>query len=228
VNSNMGLTGTWSKLLASEFEQPYMKSLKSFLKDEVSRNKTIYPPEPMYFNALNKTPYEKVKVVILGQDPYHGPDQAHGLCFSVQKGIRPPPSLKNIYKEMKSDLDLSSPDHGNLEAWAEQGILLLNSTLTVEKGNAGSHQKKGWEEFTDRIVSIINEKDAPTAFLLWGAYAQKKGESIDRSKHLIISSPHPSPFSANRGFFGSAPFSKINRFLLENERDPINWSLNTH
>ncbi len=222
-----GIEGTWGELLIPEFEKPYMKSLKSFLHEEIMQNKTIFPPGALYFHALNKTPYENVKVVILGQDPYHGPGQAHGLCFSVQVGVKPPPSLQNIYKEMKADLDLSPPEHGNLERWAEQGVLLLNSVLTVEKGRAGAHQNKGWEQFTDRIIEIINEVQTPTAFLLWGAYAQKKGDNIDRSKHLVIQSPHPSPFSANRGFFGSAPFSKINRFLLENGREPVDWDLNT-
>jgi uracil-DNA glycosylase len=171
------------------------------------------------------TPFEKVKVVILGQDPYHGPGQAHGLCFSVRPGVKPPPSLKNIYKELKTDVGIQTPDHGYLISWADQGVLLLNSVLTVREGEAASHQKKGWEQFTDRAIHLLNEKRENIVFVLWGAYAQKKAQFVDRKKHLVLESVHPSPLSASRGFFGTRPFSKINKYLESKGLDPINWEL---
>lgn len=217
------LDPTWKNVLDEEFTKPYMVNLKKFLVQSYDNKKVIYPKKSEYFAALNTTPIDAVKVVIIGQDPYHGPGQAHGLCFSVQKGIKPPPSLVNIFKELKSDLNIDPPDHGCLTHWAEQGVLLLNAVLTVEKGKAASHQGKGWETFTDKIIEVLNQKDEPIAFILWGSYAQKKGQLIDRKKHFVITSPHPSPLSAHRGFFGSRPFSKINQFLEKTGRSPINW-----
>ncbi len=214
---------SWKEKLIDEFNKDYMSSLKKFLKSEYDKKKIIYPPAPLYFEALNKTPYDKVKVVILGQDPYHGPNQAHGLCFSVTPEVKPPPSLVNIFKELKSDLGIETPKNGCLTGWAEQGVLLLNATLTVEHSKAGSHQKKGWEEFTDQILKKVNEKKEPVVFILWGSFAQKKGAFIDDKKHLVIKSPHPSPLSSYRGFFGSRPFSKTNDFLKENKKKVIDW-----
>ena len=219
------LEESWKARLAGEFDQPYMATLKAYLKAELARNKVIYPRGPEYFAALDLTPFEAAKVVILGQDPYHGPDQAHGLCFSVRPGIAPPPSLVNIYKELKSDLGLEPPAHGFLEAWARQGVLLLNSVLTVERGIAGSHAGKGWETFTDRIIEVLSREREHLAFVLWGSYAQKKGQIIDRKRHLVLASPHPSPLSASRGFFGSRPFSRINAYLAEHGRTPVDWRL---
>ena len=219
------LETTWKQHLADEFAKPYMRNLKAFLVQEISAGKTIYPLGSQYFHALERTPFPKVKVVILGQDPYHGPKQAHGLCFSVQPGIKPPPSLLNIYKELNDDLGIPIANHGYLESWAEQGVLLLNSVLTVERGQAGSHQNRGWEKFTDKIIAELNEKKDGIAFVLWGAYAQRKGRVIDRGRHLVIESPHPSPLSAHRGFFGSRPFSKINDYLRAQGKEPINWQL---
>ena len=202
-----------------------MKSLKNFLVSEISAGKTIYPKGTEYFSALNLTPFDKVKVVILGQDPYHGPNQAHGLCFSVKPEIPPPPSLINIYKELHSDLGIAPQRHGFLESWAKQGVLLLNSVLTVEQGNAGSHQKKGWENFTDAVIESLNNESENLVFVLWGAYAQKKGQFIDREKHLVLESVHPSPLSAHRGFFGTKPFSQINQYLIQHGSVPIDWEL---
>lgn len=219
------LNASWLKPLADEFQKPYMVQLKDFLKLEIQNKKTIYPPGPLYFSALDRTPFEKVKVVILGQDPYHGPGQAHGLCFSVPQGVPIPPSLQNIFKELKRDFGFQNPNHGNLESWADQGVLLLNATLTVQAGVAGSHQKKGWELFTDKIVHLINEHHHGVVFLLWGAYAQKKGEFIDRKKHLVLTAPHPSPLSAHRGFIGCGHFRQANEFLVKNNKEPINWEL---
>lgn len=217
----------WKCNLLEEFHKPYMAELKDFLHREVSSRKTIYPKGNEYYNAFNSTPFEKVKVVMLGQDPYHGPDQAHGLCFSVPQGIGCPPSLVNIFKEIRADLGLSSADlrHGNLKDWAEQGVLLLNSVLTVEAGRAGSHAGKGWEVFTDRAISQLNEKKDHLVFMLWGAYAQKKGAVIDESRHLVLRAPHPSPLSAHRGFLGCRHFSKANAYLLKHGIDPIDWRL---
>jgi len=215
----------WKAQLLAELDKPYMQQLKEFLKDEHSRRRTIYPRSPEYFAALDLTPFDQVKVVILGQDPYHGPNQAHGLCFSVRLGVDPPPSLVNIYKELQADLGIEPPAHGFLESWALRGVLLLNSVLTVERGRAGSHAGKGWEQFTDRIVELLNREREHLAFVLWGSYAQRKGQFIDRKRHLVITSPHPSPLSARRGFFGSRPFSRINRYLEETAQAPIDWGL---
>lgn len=214
---------SWKPLLQSEFQKDYMLGLKDFLRSEFKKGKKIFPQADLYFNALNSTPPEKVKVVILGQDPYHGPGQAHGLCFSVSEGVALPPSLVNIYKELKEDLGIPIAKTGCLEKWASQGVLLLNSVLTVEMSKAASHQGRGWEQFTDRIIQIINEKSDGVVFLLWGSYAQKKGAFVDRKKHLVIESPHPSPLSSYRGFFGSKPFSKINSWLSQRGQSPIDW-----
>jgi uracil-DNA glycosylase len=215
----------WKEQLGAEFNKPYMLKLKQFLQEEYAKKKIIYPKKSEYFQAFNSTPFSKVKVVILGQDPYHGPGQAHGLCFSVKPGVKPPPSLMNMYKELKSDLGIEPPRHGYLQAWADQGVLLLNATLTVEEGKAGSHQNKGWEEFTDKAIHCLNEAREKIVFVLWGSYAQKKGAFIDPKKHCVIKGPHPSPLSAHRGFFGCKHFSKINAYLKEQGREPINWKL---
>lgn len=201
-----------------------MIELKKFLKSEYDKNKIIYPARSEYFRALDLTPLEEVKVVILGQDPYHGPGQAHGLCFSVNEGVRFPPSLLNIYKERQADLGLAIPQSGDLSRWAQQGVLMLNSVLTVEKDQAASHQGRGWEKFTDQIISLVNEKCENVVFILWGAYAQKKAAFVDRKKHLVLESVHPSPLSSHRGFFGSKPFSKANAYLLSRGQQPIDWA----
>ena len=216
---------SWKNRLISEFDSDYMKQLRGFLSEQYKKKKTIYPKGADYFSALNLTPFEKVRVVILGQDPYHGPNQAHGLSFSVKPGVGIPPSLVNIYKELKADIGCEIPHHGFLQAWAEQGVLLLNATLTVEAGRAGSHQNKGWEQFTDRIVELLNDEREHVVFILWGSYAQKKGAKIDRKKHFVIESPHPSPLSAHRGFLGSKPFSKANSYLKKHGLQPIDWCL---
>lgn len=215
----------WKQALAPEFEKTYMQNLRQFLAEEMRNKKRIYPRASEYFAAFEHTPLEKVKVVILGQDPYHGPDQAHGLCFSVRPGVDIPPSLVNIYKELESDLGIPRAQHGCLTAWADQGVLLLNATLSVEAGRAGSHQNKGWEEFTDAVIRYLNEKCQHVVFVLWGSYAQKKGAFIDANKHLVLKSPHPSPLSSHRGFFGSKPFSKINAYLQSHGKAPIDWRL---
>jgi uracil-DNA glycosylase len=212
----------WKSRLLPEFEKEYFVKLTDFIRDEYSRN-TIYPPGALIFNAFDICPFENVKAVILGQDPYHGQGQAHGLCFSVREGVDFPPSLINIFKEIGSDLGLSMPVSGDLTRWAEQGVLLLNATLTVRAHQAGSHQKKGWEEFTDYVIKIVNAEKNNVVFFLWGAYAQKKGEAIDRSRHLVLESVHPSPLSASRGFFGNRHFSRCNEYLESNGIDPINW-----
>ncbi|MBC7465598.1 MAG: uracil-DNA glycosylase [Bdellovibrio sp.] len=214
---------SWLKHLDSEFETPRMKNLKEFLKSEYAEGKTIYPPKPLYFQALNLTPLKDVKVVILGQDPYHGPGQANGLCFSVSEGVRQPPSLQNIFKELKSDLEIPIPVSGDLSRWAEQGVLLLNSVLTVEKEHAASHQKKGWEEFTDKMIRVVNENCENVVFILWGAYAQKKASFVDTTRHHVLQSVHPSPLSSHRGFFGSKPFSQTNAWLKSKKLKPIEW-----
>ena len=215
----------WAGLLQTEFEQDYMCSLKAFLRTEKDNGKIIFPHSSLWFNALNSTPLDKVKVVILGQDPYPTPGHAHGLCFSVQPDVRPiPRSLVNIYKELEDDLGIHN-ESGNLQHWADQGVLLLNSVLTVERGQPNSHQGRGWEQFTDRIIELVNQQPRPVVFVLWGAYAQKKGAVVDSDRHLVIRSPHPSPLSAHRGFFGSRPFSRINRFLRDNGQDEIDWSV---
>lgn len=227
-SSPVKLDPSWQAVLHSEFEKPYMRDLKNFLLKEKQAGKVIYPKGEEYFAALNTTPFDKVKVVIIGQDPYHGPEQAHGLSFSVKPGVRPPPSLQNIYKELKSDLNIAPPNHGYLLDWAKQGVLLLNAVLTVESSRAASHQGKGWEVFTDQIVHAINDQREGVVFVLWGSYAQKKGAFIDRTRHFVIEGPHPSPLSAHRGFLGSRPFSKINDYLVKNNLQPIDWRLAPH
>ncbi len=223
------LEPSWLEVLHDEFEKDYMLKLKQFLKQEKEAGHKVYPKGSDIFNAFNKTPFDKLKVVILGQDPYHGPNQAHGLSFSVQKGITPPPSLKNIYKELATDIPgFKIPAHGELTEWAEQGVMLLNATLTVQAGTPGSHQKKGWEEFTDKVIKTISDKKEGIVFILWGSYAQAKAELIDQKKHFIIKSPHPSPFSADRGFFGSKPFSKTNEILVKKGKKPIDWQISPH
>ena len=212
----------WKSQLDIEFNKPYFHELVRFVKGEYS-SKTIYPPPKMIFNAFNFTPFNQTKVVIVGQDPYHQPHQANGLCFSVNDGIRIPPSLVNIYKEINLDLGTPIPASGNLERWAKQGVLLLNATLTVRAGAAGSHQGKGWEQFTDSVIESLSTDRNNLVFMLWGAYAQKKGATIDQSKHLVMRSPHPSPLSAHRGFFGNKHFSKANEYLISKGKRPIEW-----
>ena len=218
------LEKSWLKELGLEFELSYMQELKLFLQSEKKRGKKIFPKGEDMFKALNLTPLDKVKVVILGQDPYHSAGQAHGLCFSVPEGVRIPPSLQNIFKELQSDLGLSIPSSGCLESWAEQGVLLLNSILSVEKGLANSHSSKGWELFTDSVISMVNEKKS-IVFMLWGGYAAQKGKSIDSTRHLVLKSVHPSPLSAHRGFFGNRHFSKCNQFLESKGISPIDWKV---
>ena len=219
------LEASWLRELKDEFDQPYMRQLSAFLREQKAAGKRVYPSGGNIFNALNSTPFDKVKVVLLGQDPYHGPRQAHGLCFSVLPGIAIPPSLQNIYKELRSDVGFAIPNHGSLNHWAEQGVLLLNAVLTVEAGRAASHQGKGWEQFTDQIVQTLNEKRTGLVFLLWGAYAQRKGEIIDRQSHQVLTAPHPSPFSADRGFFGCRHFSRANDYLQARGEHSIDWQL---
>lgn len=223
--SDIKLEESWRTRLASEFETERMKNLKAFLVAEMKKGKKIYPRPEDWFAALNLTPFEKVRVVIVGQDPYHGSGQAHGLCFSVRPGVPFPPSLQNIFKELQDDVGVAMPKDGTLTKWAEQGVLLLNAVLTVEDGRAASHQGKGWEEFTDRIIHLINEEKQHVVFVLWGSYAQRKGSFVDRKRHFVIESPHPSPLSSYRGFFGSRPFSKINAYLTRQGQKPIDWSL---
>jgi len=217
----------WKEHLAGEFRQPYMQALAEFLAAEESAGKILFPASPHCFNALNSTPLDQVRVVILGQDPYHGPGQAHGLCFSVRPEVPPPPSLVNMFKEIQSDLGIAPPDHGCLQPWAEQGVLLLNSVLTVVQGQAGAHQGRGWETFTDRVIEVVNREREGVVFLLWGSYARKKGRHIDRSRHLVLEGPHPSPLSAYRGFFGCKHFSRANEWLREQGEGPVNWELPT-
>jgi uracil-DNA glycosylase len=221
----VNLHDSWLQHLQPEFDQAYMQSLSRFLISEKHAGKRIFPSGELIFNALNTTPLDKVKVVILGQDPYHGPNQAHGLSFSVPPGIAIPPSLRNIYQELHTDLGVIAPQSGHLQAWAEQGVLLLNAVLTVEAGQAASHQGKGWEQFTDAIVALLNQQSQTKVFMLWGSYAQKKGAVIDRQKHLVLKAPHPSPLSAHRGFFGCKHFSKANECLQQWGQQPINWQL---
>jgi len=222
----INLDQQWLKLLKTEFDKPYMLELSGFLRQQKQAGHIIYPAGSNIFAALNTTPIDKVKVVILGQDPYHGPNQAHGLSFSVPIGVPIPPSLINIYKELQTDLNCQPPEHGNLLYWAEQGVLLLNSVLTVEHGKAASHQKKGWEQFTDQVVKVLNQETEHLVFLLWGAYAHRKGRTIDRQRHLVLEAPHPSPLSAHRGFLGCRHFSQANDYLRRNDRDPIDWQIN--
>lgn len=219
------LEKSWRLQMGAELKQPYMQSLQHFLQQEQALNKTIYPPQGDIFNALNSTEFDQVKVVILGQDPYHGPGQAHGLCFSVAPEVRIPPSLLNIFKEIERDLGMPIPEHGCLQSWAEQGVLLLNATLTVEGGKAGSHQKQGWEEFTDAAIKQLNTNRDGLVFMLWGSYAQKKGLLIDGERHCVLTSPHPSPLSAHRGFLGNSHFSRANQYLESHGETVIDWSL---
>jgi uracil-DNA glycosylase len=219
------LDHSWRIPLMEEFASPYMAALKTFLLGEKAKGKTIFPKGGEWFRALDLTPLDKVRVVILGQDPYHGPGQAHGLCFSVRPGVRPPPSLINIFKELEDDLGIARPNHGHLEAWAKQGVLLLNSVLTVESGFAASHKDKGWERFTDAVIRLVAAQPQPIVFLLWGSYAQKKAAFVDASRHLILKAAHPSPLSAHNGFLGCRHFSQANAFLLAKGQTAIDWAL---
>lgn len=223
--SKIDLPSSWLVHVESEFSQPYMKQLKLFLQAEKREGKTIYPASHSIFNAFKATPFNDVKVVILGQDPYHGVGQAHGLSFSVPKGVRTPPSLVNIFKEINRDISVPIADHGCLQSWAEQGVLLLNATLTVEQANAGSHQGQGWELFTDKVIEVLSDQREHVVFLLWGSYAQKKGRVIDQNKHLVLRSAHPSPLSAYRGFIGNGHFSATNEYLEKHGQSPIDWQV---
>ncbi len=214
----------WNPILRTEFEKPYWSDLQRFVHEERSAHQ-VFPPHDEVFAALHLTPYQSVKVLLLGQDPYHGPGQAHGLCFSVRPGVPTPPSLVNIYTELESDLGIERPDHGHLVHWASQGVLLLNTTLTVRAREAASHQKHGWETFTDQVIRAVSDKPETVVFVLWGAAAGRKKDLIDQDRHQIIQAPHPSPLSAHRGFFGTKPFSKINAILTENGREPIDWEI---
>lgn len=216
---------SWLAVIGDELEKPYMRALRDFLKLEKAAGKVIYPPSPLIFNAFNHTPFDKVRVLIIGQDPYHGPRQAHGLSFSVPQGVDLPPSLQNIFKEIVSDLGVRMSRNGDLTPWADQGVLLLNATLTVEQAKAGAHQGKGWETFTDAAIAALNAHREGLVFVLWGSYAQKKGAFIDEKKHLVLKSVHPSPLSAHRGFFGNRQFSTINQYLIQQGQTPINWQL---
>ena len=220
------LESSWKEKLIDEFNKEYMHSLRDFLKKEKSERKVIFPPGRKIFSAFNLTSFKNVKAVILGQDPYHGSNQAHGLSFSVEYGIKPPPSLNNIFKELASDLNIEKPNHGNLEEWGKQGVLLLNSILTVEKSKPGSHANRGWEVFTDKILFLLNSSKNNLVFILWGKKAQEKGHFIDSDRHMIIKSTHPSPYSANNGFLGSKPFSRTNQYLKKNNIKEIDWHLN--
>ncbi len=215
----------WKSHLIDEFDKPYMVKLRSFLKQEKTTGKTIYPRGKEIFNALNSTPLDAVRVVILGQDPYHGRGQAHGLCFSVRPGVPAPPSLVNIFKEIHRDLGIPAPEHGYLKSWAEQGVLLLNSVLTVIEGQAASHRDQGWETFTDEVIQVLNQQREGIVFLLWGSYAQKKGRLVDRKRHLVLEAPHPSPLSAHRGFIGCGHFSQTNNYLKARGISEIDWQL---
>ncbi|MGB2259880.1 MAG: uracil-DNA glycosylase [Porticoccaceae bacterium] len=219
------LEPSWFNVLGGEFDQPYMQQLREFLVQQKGAGRVIYPPCSQWFSAFNSTPFDQVRVVILGQDPYHGPNQAHGLCFSVMPGVKVPPSLINIYKELQDDLAVQPPAHGCLTSWAQQGVLLLNATLTVEQANAGAHQGKGWERFTDQAIRALNDQRDGIVFLLWGSYAQKKGAFIDQSRHLVLKSVHPSPLSAYRGFLGCKHFSTANNYLQQRGQPAIDWQL---
>ena len=220
------IEASWLARLTGEFQQPYMKELRAFLVQEKKAGKSIYPQGAHIFNAFAKTPFDKVKVIILGQDPYHGPGQAHGLCFSVPQGVRPPPSLLNIFKEIEQDLKIElDRKNGHLLPWAAQGVLLLNSVLTVEQASAASHRERGWERFTDRVIEELNQGREGLVFLLWGSYAQRKGKIVDRRRHLVLEAPHPSPMSAERGFFGCQHFSRANTWLQEQGLGAVDWSL---
>jgi uracil-DNA glycosylase len=225
IQDRIQLRASWKERLGSEFEQEYMQSLRNFLITEKQKGKVLYPEGKDIFNAMNSVVFEDVKVVIIGQDPYHGPNQAHGLCFSVKPGIKSPPSLVNIFKEMHADLGIPISRHGFLQSWADQGVLLLNSVLSVEKGRPASHQGKGWERFTDKVIDYLNVERKGLVFLLWGSYAQKKAQRVDGSEHLVLKSAHPSPFSAHRGFLGNRHFSKANRYLEALGKEPVQWQL---
>jgi uracil-DNA glycosylase len=226
MEKRIDLPECWLNALQDEFQKEYMKNLKSFLADELNNKKIIYPKGEHIFQAFKETPLDKVRVVIIGQDPYHGPNQAHGMCFSVLPGIKPPPSLLNIYKELQDDLGITPPNHGYLLPWAQQGVFLLNSTLTVEAHKAASHQGRGWETFTDKVIEILNQQDRKLIFLLWGSPAQKKARLVDPNKHYLLKSVHPSPLSAYRGFLGCKHFSQANNLLSKMGEAPINWALN--
>ncbi len=223
--SGIKLEPGWKEQLANEFDKPYFNDIRRFLKSEKAAGKIIYPPGPEIFNAYTLTPFHQVKVVILGQDPYHGEGQAHGLCFSVRKGVKPPPSLVNIFKEMRNDLGLPIPSHGCLTAWAEQGVFMLNAMLTVEQNLPGSHRHIGWQMFTDATIQALSSAKAHIVFLLWGAFAQQKEVLIDQSKHLVLKAAHPSPFSADKGFFGCKHFSQVNDWLTQHHIEPIKWQI---
>ncbi|WP_417425966.1 uracil-DNA glycosylase [Hoeflea sp.] len=225
MTGTIKLDDSWKAALSEELASSYMTDLRSFLKTEMADGKEIFPKGPEIFAALDLTPLDRVKIVILGQDPYHGDGQAHGLCFSVQPGVRTPPSLKNIYKELAADLGIAPAGHGNLVSWAQQGVLLLNSVLTVERGLAASHRGRGWEHFTDAVIARVNELKHPVVFLLWGSYAQKKAQFVDASRHLVLKAPHPSPLSAHTGFLGCRHFSQANAFLEKNGMEPVDWQL---
>ncbi len=225
ATADIKIEESWKPRLLSQFQQPYMQQLREFLKQQKELGKIIFPKGTEYFNAFNLTPFEQVKVVILGQDPYHGPNQAHGLCFSVKPGVAFPPSLLNIFKEIERDLKIPMPNHGCLTHWAEQGVLLLNAVLTVEQGKAAAHQGKGWEQFTDAVIRELNDHREGIVFMLWGSYAQKKGQFIDRKKHCVLQAPHPSPLSAHRGIMGCRHFSAANAYLKKQGLKPIDWTL---
>lgn len=222
--SEVKIHPSWQQVLSSEFESDYMQKLKQFLLSE-KQNHRIYPPGSLIFNAFNSTPFDQVKVVIIGQDPYHGVGQAHGLCFSVPSGVMPPPSLKNIFKELQTDVGFETPNHGCLQTWADQGVLLLNSVLTVRHSAAASHQGQGWERFTDAVIAELNRRKSHIVYMLWGSYAQKKGAQIDTNNNLVLKSVHPSPLSAHRGFFGCQHFSRCNTYLKSQQIEPIHWQL---
>jgi uracil-DNA glycosylase len=225
MDATIRLEESWRAVLAPEFRHGYMADLKRFLVEEKQQGRQIFPRGSEYFRALDLTPLGKVRIVILGQDPYHGDGQAHGLCFSVRPGVRIPPSLVNIYKELQEDLGIPPARHGFLESWARQGVLLLNAVLTVERGRAASHQGRGWERFTDAVIRVVNEQEQPVVFMLWGSYAQRKAAFVDRGRHLVLTAPHPSPLSAHSGFFGCRHFSKANAFLMSKGLNPIDWRL---
>ncbi|HXV30234.1 MAG TPA: uracil-DNA glycosylase [Sinorhizobium sp.] len=225
MDATIRLEESWKAALAPEFRHGYMADLKHFLLEQRQEGRQIFPKGSEYFRALDLTPLDHVRVVILGQDPYHGDGQAHGLCFSVRPGVRIPPSLVNIYKELQGDLGIPPARHGFLESWARQGVLLLNAVLTVERGRAASHQGRGWERFTDAVIRAVNEQEQPVVFMLWGSYAQKKAAFVDRSRHLVLTAPHPSPLSAHSGFLGCRHFSKANDFLTSKGLEPIDWRL---
>ena len=226
MNDNrIKLESSWKARVGDDLQRADMQQLSSFLRERKREGVRIYPPAPQIFAALDATPFEQVKVVVLGQDPYHGPDQAHGLCFSVQPGVPVPPSLDNVFKELQRDLGIARPDHGYLMPWAHRGVLLLNAVLTVEDGRAGAHQGRGWEGFTDHVVDVLNREREDLVFLLWGSYAQAKGKVIDQRKHRVLKAPHPSPLSAHRGFIGCGHFSATNDYLVRHGQTPIDWSL---